>query len=281
MTAVLALLSSGLWGTADFFGGLLSRRIRPFAVVGVAHMFALGAVLVLAVLVGAFGDDRAYLPWAVAAGVVGMLALVAFYWALAIGTMGVVAPIAATGVVVPVAIGLVQGERPSVWQLLGIVIAVAGVVLASGPEVRAVEHHEARGGWRALILALVAAAGFGVVLWLVAKGAESSVTMTLLTQRATSVTIVVVVALIARSAGGMHRRDLPMVAFVGFADVAANGLYAVASQEGLLSVVSVLGSLYPVATVALARTVLGERLTRAQDLGVAAALFGVVLIAAG
>jgi uncharacterized membrane protein len=281
MSAILALLSSGLWGTADFFGGLLSRRIRPFAVVGVAHTFALAAVVVLAVLVGAVGDDRDYLPWALAAGVVGMLALVAFYWALAIGTMGVVAPIAATGVVVPVGIGLVQGERPSIWQLLGIAIAIVGVVLASGPEVRAVEHHEARGGWPALILASIAAAGFGLVLWLVAEGAESSVTMTLLTQRATSVTIVVVVAVITRSAGGMRRQDLPMVAFVGFADVAANGLYAVASQQGLLSVVSVLGSLYPVATVALARTVLGERLTRAQDLGVAAALFGVVLIAAG
>jgi drug/metabolite transporter (DMT)-like permease len=195
--------------------------------------------------------------------------------------MGVVAPVAATGVVVPVAVGLLSGERPGAAAYVGIVVAVLGVVLASGPEVRAVEQHEARGGWRALVLAGIAAVGFGLVLVLVAGGAESSVPMTLLVQRATSVVVVLGLVVVLRRRGGLTRRDLPMLAAIGVLDVAANGTYALASTTGLLAVVAVLGSLYPVVTAALARIVHGERLQRVQLVGVVLALAGVALIAFG
>ena len=281
VAAVLALLSSALWGTADFVGGLLSRRLPSFAVVAWAQACALVAVLAWALAVSAFGDPRGYVLWAMAAGLVGTCSLAAFYAALAVGTMGVVAPIAASGVIVPVLIGLAQGESPSAAQLTGIGFAVVGIVLASGPELRGVEEGAAKGGAVALGLAGVAAVGFGLVLWLIGEAAVYSVPMTLLTQRLTSVVFALAVALVVRSWGGVTPRDLPPIAAVGIADAAANGLYAYSSTLGLLSVVSVLGSLYPVATVLLARFVLHERLATVQKVGVSLALTGVVMLGVG
>jgi drug/metabolite transporter (DMT)-like permease len=281
MAALLALLSSLLWGSADFVGGLVARRLPAFAVVAWAQACALVAVLVVCAATGAFDAPLGYLPWAIAAGFVGTVSLAAFYAALASGTMGVVAPIAASGVVVPVAIGLVQGESPSGVQLVGIVAAVVGIILASGPELRAVEGGGARGGVRSLVLAGVAAVGFGLVLWLIGEAAAYSVPMTLLTQRATSVVFALVVAAVVGSLGGVRPRDLPVLSVVGLGDVAANGAFALAATLGLLSVVSVLGSLYPVATVLLARFVLHERLARVQQVGVSVALLGVILLGAG
>ena len=281
MTALLALMSSAVWGGADFLGGTLSRRMPAFLVVGASQAIALILLIPVIFAVGAVGDPAGYLPWGIAAGLVGMVSLVAFYEALAVGTMGVVAPIAATGVVVPVVIGLGQGERPASVQMVGVVAAVAGVVLASGPEVRGAREGSVRGGSRALLLAAASAAGFGLVLWLIAKGAHYSVAMTLLTQRCASVSVVVVVAAVLRRTGGLRAGHLPQLAVVGAGDVAANGMYALATRSGLISLVAVLGSLYPVVTVLLARFLHGERLRPIQNVGVAAALAGVVMIAAG
>ncbi|MFI5100352.1 MAG: EamA family transporter [Actinomycetes bacterium] len=281
MPAVLALLSSVMWGSADFLGGTLTRRAHAVAVVAASQVLSLVLVLPFALATGAFDDPTGYLPWAFAAGVIGMVSLVAFYAALATGTMGVVAPIAATGVVVPVAFGLSGGDRPHALQLVGVGLAIAGVVLASGPEIRAVETGGARGGARALLLALGSAVGFGLVLWLLAKGGHYSVTMTLVTQRSASLLIAVVLVLAVRSSGGLGRRDVPLLMLIGVGDATANGLFTLASRTGLLSLVSVLGSLYPVATVLLARFVHGERMRRVQNVGVVSALAGVALIASG
>ncbi len=143
----LALLSSGLWGSADFFGGLMSRRLPPIAVVAWSQTSGLVLGLVVATVTGAWGDPAGWLPWAVLAGVSGALGLVAFYAALASGTMGVVSPIAALGAVVPVLAGVVAGEQPTGLQTAGIVVALLGAVLASGPELRAARGGAA-GGWR-------------------------------------------------------------------------------------------------------------------------------------
>jgi drug/metabolite transporter (DMT)-like permease len=280
MTALLALMSSALWGSADFIGGTLSRRVHAFAVVGASQALALVLIVPLVFLVGATGDPTGYLPWGVAAGLLGSISLVAFYAALAVGTMGVVAPIAATGVVVPVAIGIGQGDRPSAFQLAGVALAIAGVVLASGPELRGARDGKP-GGMQSLILAAGAAVGFGLVLWMLSKGAHYSVAMTLLTQRSASVAAALTALLVVRRIGGLTFRELPPLAVVGAGDAAANGLYSLASRGGLVSLVAVLGSLYPVATVLLARAVHGERMRVVQNVGVGAALCGVVLIAAG
>ena len=285
MPALLALLASALWGTADFLGGTATRRLPVVSVVGVSQLVALLGLIPVAVLTGALDEPRDYLLPGLLAGTAGVVALAAFYRALAVGTMGVVAPVAALGVVVPVAAGLIAGESPALVQLLGIAVAVVGVVLASGPELSG----EGRGGLEPLLLAGVAALGFGAVFVLIAEGTESgslgSVVMTLLTMRLVSVlvlTTVFVVVLRARGARlAVARGDLPVLLAIGAFDVGANGAFAVASQSDLISVTAVLASLYPVVTVLLARRLHAERLVGLQVPGVVLSLVGVVLLAAG
>jgi drug/metabolite transporter (DMT)-like permease len=278
VAALLALLSSLLWGTADFVGGTVSRRLPAPLVVGASQFAGLVAITIVALAAGELSSPPDYVPWAILAGLAGMIGLVSFYAALAMGTMGVVSPIAALGVVVPVVAGLVTGERPAALQLVGIAVAVAGVVLASGPEL------SGRAGARPLLLAMVAALGFGVALLAIAKGSETSTLMTLVTMRATSV-LVIACALPVVAKGASLRRlgrvDLAVIAAIGLADVGANLTFGLASTRGLVSVVAVLGSLYPVVTVLLARVVHDERLAPVQVAGVAGALTGVALIATG
>jgi drug/metabolite transporter (DMT)-like permease len=281
VAVLLALLSSVLWGSADFLGGTVSRRRLAAVVVGLSQAAGLITILVVALALGSFGDPTGYLPWAVASGLAGMVGLVCFYAALAAGTMGVVSPIAALGVVVPVVVGLARGERPAALQLVGIAVAIVGVVLASGPEL------QGRAGARPLLLAAVAALGFGLALLFIAEGSQSSTIMTLVTMRATSVSVLTVALLVAltrgtsRSVLAIGWVDLALVGVVGVGDLLANLAFGAASRRDDVSVVSVLGSLYPVMTVLLARFVHGERLGRAQTWGVAGALAGVVLIATG
>lgn len=275
VSVLLSLLASLTWGTSDFLGGTAARRIPVVGVVAVSQAIALAGLVVVAAATSAYDAPSAYVGWALLAAVCGVVGLSAFYTALATGTMGVVAPIAATGVVVPVVVGLAQGDRPSTAQAVGVVVAVVGVVLASGPEVRG------RAGGRPVLLAAVAAVGFGAVIVCVARGAKTDVVMTLLVMRAASVAGLVAVAATGRARIGVASTDLPLLAAVGAGDVGANALFAVASTHGLLSVVSVLSSLYPAVTVLLARTVHSERMTGVQNAGVAAAIAGVVLIASG
>lgn len=290
--AVLALLSSVLWGSADYLGGLLSRARAAIPVVALSQAIALVVIWVAVLIAGASIDGTAA-GWGILAGLAGGTALACFYAALAAGTMGIVAPISALGLVVPVLAGLLAGERPSVPQLIGIGVALAGVVLASRPELS--------GGAspRPLLLAAVAGLGFGFTLLFLAQSVDTLPTLAMM--RLASVGLLVVVLLVARRitrpaertaapgrgavgpSGARARllRDLPALAFVGLADLGANALYAVAVQSGLLSVVAVLASLYPAVTVLLAWRIGHERLARVQVLGVAAALAGVVLLAAG
>lgn len=280
MAVFLALLSSLLWGSADFLGGTISRRRMAVLVVVTSQAAGLVGIALVALFAGAFDDPTDYLWWAVGAGLAGMLGLVCFYAALAMGTMGVVSPIAALGVVVPVLVGLARGERPATIQLVGITIAVLGVVLASGPEL------SGRAGARPLLLAALSALGFGLALLFIAEGARTSTLMTLVTMRVTSVTVLAVALAsaarrLARGRLSLDRRDVALVTVTGMADVAANLTFGLASTRGLVSVVAVLGSLYPVVTVLLARVIHAERLGAAQTVGVAGALGGVALIATG
>lgn len=280
MAVFLALLSSLMWGSADFLGGTISRRRMAVLVVVTSQAAGLVGIALVALLAGAVDDPTDYLWWAVGAGLAGMLGLVCFYAALAMGTMGVVSPIAALGVVVPVLVGLARGERPAAIQLAGITIAVLGVVLASGPEL------SGRAGARPLLLAALSALGFGLALLFIAEGARTSTLMTLVTMRVTSVTVLAVALAaaarrLARGRLSLDRRDVALVTVTGMADVAANLTFGLASTRGLVSIVAVLGSLYPVVTVLLARVIHAERLGAAQTVGVAGALGGVALIAAG
>jgi drug/metabolite transporter (DMT)-like permease len=276
---LFALLSSVLWGTSDFLGGTASRRLSPIAVVVTSEAIGLLGPIGVAVAIGAFSSPTGYLGWAVLGGIAGTGGIVAFYRALATGTMGVVAPIAALGVILPVAVGLGQGDRPSLLQGVGIAIAVTGVVLASGPELTSPEQSRAAAA-RPLLLAVVAAVGFGVVFVALEHGAKTSTVMTLVVMRTTSV--VLLVGFAALTGWGQLRidvRDLPLLAVIGGFDLGANATFAYATRHGLLSVVAVLSSLYPAMTVILARVVHSERLRAVQLVGVLGALVGVALIA--
>ena len=276
MLALLALASSAVWGTSDFFAGLKSRTIAPPAVVAVSAGAALVALTAILLVRGtglspSFGGSAAL--WSVAAGVSGAAGLVLFYTALASGTMGVVAPISSLGALVPVLLGLLTGEQPSALAWVGMAVAVAGAALASGPELSGSLPA------RPVILAALAAACFGTALFSIDRGSRFAVLETLWTMRLTSVALFVIAGLVVRSLGGTRLPDLPALAVIGLADLTANALFAVSSARGLVSVASVLGSLYPVATVFWARLLLGERLRRIQAVGVALTLVGVVAIA--
>jgi drug/metabolite transporter (DMT)-like permease len=275
VAVVLALFSSILWGSADFYGGLLSRRLSAYAVVGGSQAFGLLAVTIAALATGGFAEPTGWIGWSVLAGVSGSLGLVCFYAALASGTMGVVSPIAALGAVVPVAAGLARGEQPSAVAVVGIVVGLAGAVAASGPELGSAV------GGRSVLLAALAGVCFGAALTFLAFGAEDSAVMTLWGMRVTSVAAFLAAAIVAGSMGGLRAADAPALVAVGLADAGANLLFSLATQRGLISLVSVVGSLYPVATVLLAYVILHERLQRIQVVGTVAALCGVALVSLG
>lgn len=280
MGIVLALISSLLWGIADFAGGTATRRLPVLAVVPISQAAGLAAVLVAAGIGGAWDGPAGYLPWAIAAGLVGATGLLAFYQALAVGTMGVVAPIAALGVVVPVAAGITAGQWPGVMVGIGIVLAIAGVVSASGPE------RAAGRSMRPVVLAAAAAFFFGTALWCIMRGSAFSPLMTMVTMRTASVALFggLLIGLRRRvfrrsKASSAGRRTWVIIVIAGLFDVAANLAFGFASTAGSLAIVAVLGSLYPAVTVVLARIVHDERLRRIQQVGVGVALVGVALIA--
>jgi drug/metabolite transporter (DMT)-like permease len=281
LAAVLALASSLSWGLSDFLGGLQSRRNHVLAVMLLSQGLAL-AILVAAVLAGApTQHDAASTAWAAAVGLLGLLGLLAFYRALAIGTMSIVAPISATGVAIPVLVGLASGERPGALQVAGIALACAGVVLAAREA--PAEDDAARRASRASIgLALLAAVGFGSFFAGIDRAEETAdVAWVLLAARTADVALLVAVAVVLRPPLPRAPVTLAAIAAVGVFDLLANLLFVLAAGRGLLSVVGVLGSLYPAVTVILARIVLHERLSRTQNTGVLITLAGVVALAAG
>ncbi len=276
MNALLALAASALWGTSDFGGGLISRRIDASAAVLISQAIAFAGLLVLFPFLRVPAGP--YLLIGVATGVVATLSLTAFYRAMATAPMSLVAPITAAGAVIPVLVGMVRGEHLSVLQFAGIVVALTGIVLASGPELRsgvAVRR-------QALFLAIGAAVGFGVAYTLLALAAGTNLYGTLLCQRIGGLIVLSPIVLRAGVLPGIRltARRLAALAAIGLSDIAANGSYALAASRGNLSIAAVLASLYPVVTALLARLVLSERLRRVQTVGVVTALAGVLLLSA-
>jgi drug/metabolite transporter (DMT)-like permease len=275
MPIILALLSSLVWGLADFLGGTLSKKRKAIAVIGGSQSFGLLFATVLSLAIGVWTWDTMVWINGIIAGALGLLGLVGFYTALATGQMGIVAPISSLSAVVPVTIGLAQGERPGTMQVTGIVIALIGVVLASGPELKGEVDP------RPVFLAFFAAVTFGFCVYFMAKGGQINPTMTITAMRATQVILVLILALAFMSIGGLIKKDIPLLATIGATDAGANILFAFAASLGLLSVVAVLGSLYPIVTVLLAWWIHKERLIPVQYLGIAITFSGVALIAVG
>jgi uncharacterized membrane protein len=306
-------LSSGLcWGAADFFGGIQSRRLPALTVAFWSQLAgALGLAVALAIQ-GAgpagsgFGSSlgrgaasglwpavawavESGVAWGLAAGVGSGCALVLFYRGLAEGTMSVVAPISACGAVVPVAAAVLTGNQPGALAALGILAAITGVVLVSRPRPHPPSTGTPVRSGRVVAMALGSALGFGLFYVFVdagtaaagTSGSQSSPLWVIAGARMSSLAILSTIALFSRrSALRWPGRRIGAVALVGIGDTGANLLFAYAATTGNVAVVGVLGSLYPVATVILARWLLGERLSGGQNAGVVLALTGVGLLAA-
>ncbi len=278
MGSLLALLSSVLWGTADYLAGNLSKRYKAIAVTGVSQFFGLlfgiTAILLFSDFIKPNLSWNGYLLPGVIAGIAGFIGLISFYTGLATGRMGVVSPISSLSVVIPLIFALVRGERPTTLQTVGIIIAIAGAFMASGPEIK--------NGLpiKPLIFAVVAALGFGTALTFIAIGSETDSLHTMTAMRVASVTVCIFLALKFKTIGGFVKSNVPLLVFIGVADFLANFLLGVATTKGLVSIAMVFGSLFPIVTILLAFKFLHERLMKVQYVGIAFALGGVILIAA-
>ena len=255
----------------------MSRRFPPIAVLGGSQVF--GGILAIG-FAGVTGHwdtgNHTAMIWGIGAGFLGLVGLVAFYSALSSGVMGIVSPISSIGVIIPLAIGLIKGDQPSAVQYIGIIVAISGVVLASGPELNS------RTSARPVVLALVAAVSFGICVFCMAQGGKAgNPAMTIATMRIVQISILAIIAVSLRSVGGLKPVNFPMLAAIGITDASANILFAYAASDGLLSIVSVLGSLFPVMTVILAWIFLKERLMMAQYIGITCTMLGVAAITAG
>jgi drug/metabolite transporter (DMT)-like permease len=278
MASLLALLSSAMWGTADFFAGRLSKKHHPFAVLGFSQVYGLLVGIVIVVVSGSYqgkvlGFDGFLIPGALA-GIFGYIGLACLYEGLSTGRMGVVSPISSLSTVIPLAYALITGDVLSAITLVGVVIALIGVFCASGPEL-------SQGlPVKPLLLALGAAAGFGLALTFIAIGSQSSALLTMVSMRATTFFVTISLAIKFKTMGNFDKKAMPLLFFIGAADFVANLLLGIACTKGLVSVAMVFGSLYPIATAVLAYKFLQERLHRVQYVGIALAVAGVSIISA-
>jgi drug/metabolite transporter (DMT)-like permease len=271
----LALGASLTWGLADFFGALKGRSLGALRALFYVQLSGL-ATIAIAVAVRGKGPADSTVLLAIPAGISGTLGLYAFYRGVAVGAMSIVAPIAGISAVVPVVVGIASGDRPSVWQLAGMGCALAGVFLA------ALEPGRGRSKIAAGVgLALLAAIGFGGYFPPMHAAGNADFWWASLIFRTTSTSVILAAIAIRRPVLSIEPRQLPPLALVGIGDMLGNLLFAAASTTGLVSITSVLASLYPIVTVLLARVVLNERVARSQEGGIALTLAGVALISAG
>jgi len=277
LTALTATLGAALYGAADFLGGFASRRDSALVVTIAAQATGLVvlAALTLVLPPASWTDPR--ILWGVAAGALGGTGVLALYAGLATGRMSVVAPItAALSGALPAAVGLATGGPLRWTALLGMAMALAAVVIVSR-----FAHDEGGGDpRRALLFAIVSGVGFGLSILCWAQTPASTRFAPLVLARVTSVTMLSLVALVAVKGRIVPRRDtLALAMGTGAVDAAANLAQVTALRMGPLALASVLGALYPVGTVILARFVLHEHLRGWQRVGIAMALIAVVLTA--
>ena len=274
MSSLLALFSAVLWGSSDFEGGRISKKYPAISVLGatqiISLLFGLGLV---------FAFDQTELTpkifWTgAAAGIFGYIGLVCLYAGLATGKMGVVSPISSLSTLIPMSIALIGGERLSTGVAIGCALALIGAFLSSGPEF-------SQGvSLRPLMLAFGAAFGFGTALSFIAIGAKDEPILTMVCMRVATAFVTIAIAIRLKGFGGLGRKNLPSLIFIGIADFAANATLGLAINSGSVAISVVLGALYPIVTVLLAFFILHERLHKVQYVGAIAAVAGVALISA-
>jgi drug/metabolite transporter (DMT)-like permease len=275
MTVLLSLLAAASYGLSDFTGGIFSRRGGPWAVALTGQLAGATLVLLLAWATGG-SPDAADFGWAVVAGVGNGFGTAFLYRGLSSGRMGVVAPVSGVGaVVVPVAVGLIGGERPGTLVWLGILIALPAIWLVS---------REPEGGPIAgtgLIDGALAGLGFGVLFAALAQIPEEAGFLPLAFNQVIAAVAIVVVATALGQAWVPRNRQAFGGTISGSLGALATGLFLVATQGGYLTITAVITSRYPAFTIVLAASILRERIHRGQAYGLAMCAGAVVLVAAG
>jgi drug/metabolite transporter (DMT)-like permease len=281
---LLALVSSLLYGAADFTGGLATRRSGVLPVVVVSQLSGLVLLLLFLPFLPAASPSRIDLLWGVSAALAGSVGVALLYHALAIGRMAVVAPTTAVcAVAIPVVVSVLVGERPAPLAVAGILLGVGSIVLVSqqtAADAAARDHRSASRLPPGVAVALGSGVAIGLFFLSLARTRPEAGMWPILMSRATSVTLF-------GAAAAFGRRSLRMpgtlwLALVcGVVDMAANALYLLAARTGPLSAVVTLSSLYPASTVLLARVVLGEQLNAWQIAGAGCALAAIALIVGG
>ena len=279
MTAALLAAGAALcYGISNFVGPRIVRNLPLYPVLISGQVVALVVSAALLVTESGTPSGRQVVA-ALLAGLGNAFALIAFYRAVELGPMSIVAPLGALGAVVPVLLGAAQGESIGPVKLFAIALALAGVALAARPSAE-----ERAAGWgdrrAAAVWALLSSLGFGVFLAGMSEAAGGGPFWAIALSRVSLLALYVVVAVRLASPLRVAVGDVPRVMVPGLLLFAGTLLYTVATREGDLSVVSVIASLAPVVIVALAFTILGERLTRTQAVGAAAAIAGSVILAA-
>ena len=275
---LMAAGSSLVYGSADFMGGLASKRTDGVVVTVRSQIWGLIPLAIGLVLWSGVDVGPADVLWGMLGGVGGGLGLMFFYPALAAGPMSVVAPV--TGLcsaIVPLVTGIALGDRPSTLALVGLALALPAIGLVARGDVAS----DVRASRATVLRAAAAGAGFGLFFVALAQTSADSGLWPLVGARVGSIGSLAVVMLATRRSWRVAPESQVAVVLAGMLDVVANSMYLVAAGIGLLSVVAVLGSLYPVATVILARVVLGERIGRGQLVGIGLAAAALTLVALG
>lgn len=276
MVIVLSLVSALSYGISDFLGGIFARRASAWqvAVVGQSTS-AVCALSALALFPGSPATPD--LVWGLLAGSGGGVGVGFLYRGLSTARMGVVAPISAIGAaLLPVAVGLISGERPSLLALIGIVAAFPAIVLISRVPASAESGTRAASGIGDGALAGI---GFGVLFVCLDRVSDGGALTGLAASQVTSVVTVISVATVMGAPWLPRDRFAARAAVMGPLGATAQGAFLFATQQGLLSVVSVISSLYPASTVLLAALLLREKILAWQAVGLALAATAVTLVA--
>lgn len=277
---VLSLAASCSWGVADFLGGVQTRRIPGVLVVAATQLVGLCLLVALVAPFTGLDADASAAVVAAAGGVAGAGGVFSLYAGLALGPMAVVATVSATAAVVPVVFGILTGESPTALEGLGMGLAGGGILLVVQDRPLTEEWRLASG--RAIVLGLLAAALLGTALVTLEYSAEETDAISAVVWTKTASVVTLGIAVAATAARISALRDRPLVTLaIGTTDVGGVLLFTLASTLGLLGVVAVLSSLYPVVTIALAHVLLGEHARPIQRLGVAVVLAGVAALSVG
>lgn len=277
MATLLALLSSLLWGSADYHAGNLTKKYPAMVVLGINQafglLFGISLVIISQEWIAPNLSSDGYLINGVLAGLSGYAGLLCLYAGLSTGRMGVVSPISSLSVLIPLGFALFVGDESlSRPVTLGVVAAIIGVFLSGGPEVSSGLP------FKPILLALGAACGFGSALTFMSIGSEVSSLLTMTTMRIATFTITVGYFINRGNFGGVQKKHIPLLIGIGISDFLANLLLGVATTKGLVSIAMVLGALYPIATAVLAFIFLHERLQKVQYIGIILAVGGVAVI---